>query len=145
MTLTNNPPKIIVLANSIPWCSAIERSFPKSQLSWALDLEAVSSEISAGNSCAAILEIPSQPTPNWLTTVSKLNNNAYGVLLFGVGDEQVRAWQNVLDFAGFSGKAWSLLQLSSLVSQISKHQQNSISVTGTLESSIEASLPWPTS
>lgn len=134
--------RIAVLVNSPSWCSTISERFPKPELSWVLDWDGLEKELGTNKFCAAIIEFPKTRIDQWLVSASKLSNNPFGVMLFAVGNEKMLAWKAGMQAAGLCGWVWSQLQTESLVNQILRHQSNSKPGGLTLESSIEAALPW---
>jgi len=137
-------PPLIVLAQSKPWCSLIQRSFPNSRLSWVLDTQSLIGESHAQQGCAAIVEIPPTQTVEFCRELSKLTNNSQQLRLFAVGGDGLMKQSTLLRASGFAAWFDSLLQANAIVQAIDRHYRSLCMPETSIESRVWATLPWPT-
>lgn len=137
-------PPLIVLAQSKPWCSLIQRSFPNLRLSWVLDTQSLIRESQAQQGCAAIVEIPRTQTVEFCRELSQLTNNSQQLRLFAVGGDGLLEQRPLLRASGFAAWFDSLLQAETIVRAIDRHYMSLRIPETSIESRVLATLPWPT-
>ena len=138
-------PNIIVLAQSKTWSSLIRRTFGHANLCWVLEADDIEEQAALLNARVAIVEVPINNAAANCLQLSRLTNNSSNLKIFAVGGSALYHWRKPLQVAGVAMTCWSTLQASWLAQAVQRHLENS-TPTGhqTLESLVEADLPWPT-
>ena len=136
-------PKLIVLAHSESWCSAIRRNLSTTKTSWVLDPDGLIDASVIEPGVAAIVEIGSANTADICKNLFQLSNNSTQMRLFAVGDTRLLKWSPLLRACGFSAWYWSLLQVPDLAQAIEKHRTTVRTPELSIESKVWSSLPWP--
>ena len=138
-------PSIIVLAHSRTWSSLVRRTFGHAKLCWVLDLDTIEEQAAKHDARVAIVEVPTTSAADMCVQLSHLTNNSSNLKIFTIGSSALCHWRKPLQVAGVAMTCWSTLQASWLAQTVQRHLENSASSGHqSLESLVEADLPWPT-
>jgi len=133
---------IFVFVRSPAWNVHLRRRFPNAHLVWALDIDALLSEVARAESGVAIIELTEDSIIQDCLKVGMASREPGKRRFFAVSGETLQPWRPLIETAGFSELFDRFSQIARLETMVHRHFQSVPASPDTIEDTIQNSLPW---
>ena len=134
--------KIVILTRSALWKACLQRNFNPTEISWALDIDALLEEVAVQTRPAVVIELVLDSIVEDCRKVLLTSQHCHRTRFFAVGDGNLQPWLPLIRVCGFADCCRNVGALPKLISQVRREDESFPRDNLTIEERVLTGLPW---
>lgn len=134
--------QIAILAQTPLWKAWLRRNFNQTEISWALDIDALMKEVAEEECLTVIIELTPATIVEDCCKVRLSTQHCDQTCFFAVGDGKLQPWLPLIRVCGFADCCIKAEAMPKLISRIRHNVENHSPDNLTIEQRVSSELPW---